>query len=86
MEKNKNDIRAKIIEMMKELSEKEQDAIAWTIRNFNLVKKMCENPDMTKEEIEKYKEDAIAKEDYIMLILLCAAETFNNESNEIEKQ
>lgn len=86
MEKTKNESSDRIIEMMKELSQKEQDAIIWTIKNFNLVKRMCENPEMTENEIKKYKEDAIAKEDYLMLILLCAAETFNKESNETEEQ
>lgn len=86
MEKTKNESSDKIIKMMKELSEKEQDAIVWTIKNINFVKEMCENPGMTEEEIKKYKENAIEKEDYLMLILLCAAETFNNKSNETDKQ
>lgn len=86
MEKNKKESSVEIIEIIKELPEKEQNAIVWTIKNFKFVRKMCENPGMTKDEIKKYKEDAIAKEDYLMLILLCAAETFNKESNETEKQ
>lgn len=86
MKKDKNERSVKIIEIIKELPEKKQNAIVWTIKNFKFVKEMCENPEMTEDEIKKYKEDAIAKEDYLMLILLCAAETFNKESNETEKQ
>lgn len=86
MKRSKNENSVKIINMIKELPEKEQNAIVWTIKNFNFVKKMCENPEMTEDEIKKHKTEAIEKEDYLMLILLCAAEIFNNKSNETEKQ
>ena len=49
------------------------------IKNFDLVKKMCENSEMTDEEIQKRL--AIAKEnhDHIMLALLIAVQVFNEK-------
>ncbi len=78
MEKNKDERLAKIEEVVKKLPKKAQQAIDWVITHLDFVEEMCENPEMTNEEIEKYKEDAIAKEDYVMLVILCVAQTYNN--------
>ena len=86
MNKDGKEYRLEIIEMIKEMPVREQSAIIWTIKNFKFVKNMCENPEMTEDEIQRFKKDAIAKEDYLMLSLLCAAETFKNSGSETEKQ
>ncbi len=85
MEKNNDEMLGKIEEAIKELPEKAQQAIYWTIAHLDLVKEMCKNPKMTDEEIEKYKEDARAKEDYMMLVLLWAAQTYNNGDETAEQ-
>ena len=68
-----------LIEKVKQLSPEDQTATVFLIKNFDLVKKMCENSGMTDEEIQK--RIAIAKErhDHIMLALLTAAQVFNEK-------
>lgn len=85
MEKNKDERLAKIEEAIKELPEKAQQAMYGLIAHWDFVIEMCKNPEMTNEEIEKYKEDARAKEDYIMLALLCATQTYNNSDETMEQ-
>ncbi|WP_027630696.1 hypothetical protein [Ruminiclostridium cellobioparum] len=86
MENSKNEYLVKIEEAIKELPNKAQNAIYWIITHFEFVEEMCKNPEMTNEEIEEYKEEAKAKEDYIMLALLCAAQTYKENSNETTEQ
>lgn len=64
---------------IKQLSPENLKAIIFLIENFDLVKKMCENSEMTDEEIQKRL--AIAKEnhDHIMLALLIAVQIFNEK-------
>lgn len=76
MEKSRNESLAKIEEVINELPEKAQKAIYWTIAHWDFVEDLCKNPGLTNEEIEKYKEDARIKEDYIMLALLGVAQTY----------
>ncbi len=73
-------------ESLEILIEKNQTAVTrksksndFFIKNFDLVKKMCENSEMTDEEIQKRL--AIAKEnhDHIMLALLIAVQIFNEK-------
>ncbi len=81
MEKNTDERLEKIeeaIKVIRELPEQAQQAIYWTIEHWDFVEQMCKNPGMTNEKIEKYKADARAKEDYITLALLCAAQEYNS--------
>ena len=78
MEKNKDERSAKIEEAIKELPEKARQAMYGIIAHWDFVVEMCKNTKMTNEEIEKNKEYARAKEDYTMLALLCATQTFNS--------
>lgn len=86
MEKDLNEKLSKIEEEIKELPEKAQRAIYWIIKNFDFVEEMCQDSDMTNEEIEKYKENAIEKEDYIALALLCVAKMYRKRSSETMEQ
>jgi len=79
MEKNMEYSVTKIEKAIKELPEKAQGVISWVIMHFGFVEELCKNPDMTNEEIEKHKECARAKEDYLTLALLCAMQTYNND-------
>lgn len=78
MEKDMDGRLKKIEETIKELPEKAQKAIYWTIAHWNFVEELCKNPGMTNEEIEKWRDDARVKEDYIMLALLGVAQTYIN--------
>lgn len=49
------------------------------IKNFDIIKKMCENSGMTNEEINERMEKAKMSGDYILLGLLCAAHVFNDK-------
>lgn len=48
MEKNKAEGLAKIEAVIKELPEKAQQAIYWTIAHWDFVEEMCKNPELTK--------------------------------------
>ena len=49
------------------------------IKNFDIIKKMCENSGMTNEETNERMEKAKMSGDYILLGLLCAAQVFNDK-------
>lgn len=83
-EKNMDDEMTQIVETIKELPEEAQRAVYWIITHFDFVKEICKNSEMTNEEIERYKEEAWEKEDYLLLALLAAAQAFNND--EISEQ
>ena len=68
-----------LIEKVKQLPPEDQTAIVFLIKNFDLVKKMCENSGMTDAEIQKRIAIAKEKHDHIMLALLTAAQVFNEK-------
>ena len=43
------------------------------LKNFDIIKKMCENSGMTNEQINERMKKAKMSGDYILLGLLCAA-------------
>lgn len=47
MEKDKDERLSKIEEAIKELPEKAQQAMCWTIAHLYFVEEMCKNPEMT---------------------------------------
>ena len=79
MKKDMDDEMAQMVESIKKLPEKAQRAFYWIVTNFDFVKEMCKNSKMTNEEFERYKEDAKAKEDYLMLALLAVAQKYKND-------
>ena len=74
MEKDFNEKRVEIEKEIKKLPEKAQRALCWIVENFDFVEKMAEKSDMTYEEIQKQKENATQREDYIALALLCVVQ------------
>lgn len=56
-----------------------QRAMDFMIKNFDIIKKMCENSGMTNEKINERMEKAKMSGDYILLGLLCAAQVFNDK-------
>lgn len=81
MEDNGNEQFIKFEEELNGLSQKPRNAVLWAMKHFDFVEEICKNTKMTMEEIEEYKAYAKAKEDYIMLLLLCAVQTYENEEN-----
>ena len=49
------------------------------MKHIELVQEVGQNAGLTVEEIEKYRMDAIAKDDYIMLAFLSAAQIYEGE-------
>ena len=82
MEKDLNEELVRGEKEMKEQPEKAQRVICWLVENFDFVIEMCKESDMTDEEIEKYKESARKKEEYITIVLLCIAEMHKNRGYE----
>ena len=78
MEKNLDENRAKVAEELKKLPEKAQRAICWAIENLDFVVDMCRESEMTCEEIEMYKNEAIEKEDYVLFVILHITEMYKN--------
>lgn len=86
MEKDLNEERARIENEIKKLPEKAQYAIRWVVKNFNLVAEMCRKWEMTDEELKQYENNARKKEDYVSLVLLCAAEIYKKSGFETMEQ
>ena len=78
MEKNLDENRAKVAEELKKLPEKAQRAICWAIENLDFVVDMCRESEITCEEIEMYKNEAIEKEDYVLFVILHITEMYKN--------
>lgn len=70
MEKSEKEKLAEIEEAVKELPEKVQYAVYWTINHFDFVKEMSQNPDMADEEIENTKKMQ-KKKKIILCLLFC---------------
>ena len=80
MEKNLDENRAKVAEELKKLPEKAQRAICWAMENLDFVVDMCRESEMTPEEIEMHKVEAIEKEDYVLFLILHITEMYKNGS------
>ena len=80
--KHDKDLTAKFESAIKDLPEKAQNAVYWAITHFDLVEQMCKASDMTIEEIETLKKNAREKEDYTLLVLLCAAQVYKTTRRE----
>ena len=77
MDKNKN-VRIKaILKEIAELPEEMQRAVIWALRHWELVEWLCKEPKMTSEEIEELKMQAKEKKGSLLLVLICAAQAFN---------
>ncbi len=86
MERDFNEKWVEIEKEFQRLPEKAQRAIYWIVEHFDFVEKMAEKSDMTYEEIQKQKENAREKEDYIALALLCVAEAHRKKDLESKEQ
>ena len=74
MEKDCKERWAKMEQEIQKLPEEAQRAIGWIVEHFDFVEKLWEQSDMTDEEIQKQKEKATQREDYLALALLCVAQ------------
>ena len=60
------------------LPDKAKDAVCFMIDNFDLIEEMCRDTVLSQSKIQKGIETAKKKEDYILMIILCAAKAFKN--------
>ena len=86
MERDFNEKWIEIENEFQKLPEKAQRAIYWIVEHFDFVEKMAEKSDMTYEEIQKQKENAREKEDYIALALCCVAEAHQKKDLDAMEQ
>ncbi len=70
----------RLYEEFEKLLPEGQKTMAFMIRNFNIIKGVCENSGMTDEEINERMKKAKASGDYMLLGLLCAAQVFNDNN------
>lgn len=69
----------KSCEEIEKLPPEMQRTVVFIIKNFDLIKKMCENSEMTEEEIQKWTATAKERGDNMMLGLLAAVQVFNEK-------
>ena len=70
---------AELEKAIKKLPEEAQRAMIWAIDNMQIVKRLCMNSGMTRQELEKGIADARAEEDYMKLVLLSFARFYLGE-------
>lgn len=68
-----------IKEEREKLPEKAEQAVDWITEHLYFVEQICENSKMTEEEIERHKEEARAREDYLMLALTYAVQIYHKD-------
>lgn len=79
MDKSKDE---ELTEKIEQLPEEARRAIIWAITHWELVELLCKDAEMTHEEAEKMKIQAIERQDYVLLVLICAAQAFSqNDDN-----
>ena len=78
MEKTKEDKILYLAEQIPKLPDKARNAVLFLIDNFDLIEKMSKAAAMTETEIQSRIAKAKEKEDYISMIIFCAAKALRN--------
>ena len=81
MEKSKEDNILYLAEQIPKLPDKARNAVLFLIDNFDLIEKMSKAAHMTETEIQNRMAKAKEKEDYISMIIFCAAKALRNGKN-----
>ena len=68
--KEKDEQIKNIVEQIKALPDEMQKAIYWLIQNIEIADQLSEGTRMTDEEIEQFTQRALARRDYVMLVLI----------------
>ncbi len=68
-------------ETIEQLPEEARRAIIWAITHWELVELLCKDAEMTHEEAEKMKIRAQKEQDYVLLVLVCAAQAFSQNDD-----
>ena len=76
-EKEEQIVRKK--ELMKGAPPKLQYAIIRIIDNYDFFEEICQHSGLTENEMQKYKEEALFKEDYLMFAMLCFSQVLEQE-------
>lgn len=82
--KNQAEWIALLEEAVKMLPNRAQQAIYWAAANFDELKEVCDDPDITLEDIPDMLANAWKKEDYALFVLLCISKKLK-ESKENEE-
>ena len=77
-EKRGNEIW-KLFQELWELPEEPKKALFDTLCSFPFVLEICENSNISEEEIEQYLKDAAARKDYPLLALFCTIQAYQQE-------
>ena len=81
MKKSKEDNILYLAEQIPKLPDKARNAVLFLIDNFDLIEKMSKAASMTETEIQNRMAKAKEKEDYISMIIFCAAKALRNGKN-----
>ena len=81
MEKSKEDNILYLAEQIPKLPDKARNAVLFLIDNFDLIEKMSKAASMTETEIQNRMAKAKEKEDYVSMIIFCAAKALRNGKN-----
>ena len=77
-EKRGNEIW-KLFQELWELPEEPKKALFDTLCSFPFVLEICENSNISEEEIEQYLKDAAARKDYRLLALFCIIQVYQTQ-------
>lgn len=73
----------KLAETIKILPVKLQEALFWAVENYEVLQEMGKQSELTLEEIQKFKADALAEKSYAEFLLLqiteCVKKSKENE-------
>lgn len=79
MEEKRYDEIWKLFQELWKLPEEPKKALFDTLCNFPFVLELCENSNISEEEIEQYLKDAAARKDYPLLALFCTIQAYQQE-------
>ena len=79
MKKNKDRLIDELMKKISQLPPDRQKAVCFIIDNFDIIKKMCENSEMTDEDIQNRLAKAEENNDCITAALLAAVRLFNEK-------
>ncbi len=83
MKKNITELLVELNKELEDLPELAQMAVCWTIENFDIVYGICrETKNISDEELRKYEKDAIVKEDYVSLSIICFTRMYKEKDKQ----
>lgn len=78
MDNNNKDI----LKMIEQLSPEWREAAIWIIKNIKIVEMLTEDEEISKNELEEMKQNAMKRNDYI-LVAICECKSILDEKRKI---